>query len=334
MNLIDFNYQIFLKDLNRFLKNFDVSFNDQGKLLNLLIKKEKELQNFLFKNKILKKKIIYGFLQLVLKEKKRKSLAIVFLRERQDVFYKKIAKLLNYQNGLKLANYRFNYVFFDWVHKNFYNEIKDKNKFLTLFEEIKKIRNDLCSLNVPLAINRAKIFWSKAAAKNNLEFNDLVQMCCVGLLNAIDKYVPPYRKVFASTIIGRMTAYMLESQNSAFIKNTPLEKKILYYIRTLLYNFNLDLEKDINFVTQSVYEKFGKKMSADELKNLVAASEAPISLFDSEISNKINNLQSNDFFMEQDIDFYYHLTAAINDLSILEKKVLLLKFGNFFEGLL
>lgn len=154
--------------------------------------------------------------------------ARVYFRERQNMFSKYIATAFHKKRSNMLHKFRINYEFARWVMDNYHGP--KKRELRKLYQSILDTRKILCENNLPLVLHSVKIFWCKIP-ETSLEYEDLVNDASEGLLTAIDKFVPPYRHVFRSTGIGRMTLNMSTDHSSTMLKLSPKDKRILYRAR-------------------------------------------------------------------------------------------------------
>ena len=87
--------------------------------------------------------------------------------------------------------------------------------------------------NLPLAINRAKLFYRKTP-KTHLTLMDFINICTHGLISGIDKYhFKEYSKVWRSVCIGRMVGYMIEEYSKTSLRMYPIDRKVLYRINSI-----------------------------------------------------------------------------------------------------
>ena len=152
--------------------------------------------------------IYKAFISFVCDEKKNILYARPFFRERQVVFTTQIGGALKTRSVECLQKFHINYQFVSFVLAQ--RRWLKRSKVVRLASQISELRNALAIINMPLAISRARIFWSRTP-KSQLSYMDLVQICSIGLLSAIDKFVLPFSRVFRSVIIGRCVGDMIES---------------------------------------------------------------------------------------------------------------------------
>jgi len=297
----------------------------QQKLLEDLFDLENKFKNLLISSP--KGRLIYKeFVNFIVEEKGNILSARVYFRERQAVFSSKISKCFKNNNYWVLYKFSINYSFAKWVCSKY--EGKNKEELLSIFDDIIKLRKVLCENNIPLAINRAKIFWSKSP-NSSLDYMDFIQDANEGLMTAIDKFVPPYKAVFRSTAIGRMTLNMITDSSSTMLKLSPVEKRILYRANNARIKAKLTEPEDIlNYVRESF-----KNVSLYRLRSIMSASSGVASL-DQKTGDTELTLQD---FVKSDApspessflskELLSKVGFAINNIPIIEMKLIKMKFG-------
>ncbi|NIP30507.1 MAG: hypothetical protein GTN59_08105, partial [Candidatus Dadabacteria bacterium] len=97
---------------------------------------------------------------------------------------------------------------------------------------------------------------------------DFIQNANEGLMNAIDKFVPPYKTVFRSVAIGRMTLNMHTDHNATMVKFSPTEKRILYRANNAKVKAKLTDQGDIlNYVKESF-----NSVTPEKLRDILSAA--------------------------------------------------------------
>jgi DNA-directed RNA polymerase specialized sigma subunit len=172
-----------------------------------------------------------------------------FFREKTENF-NKIAKAIREEDPQALMLYNINFQMIDYIVKNWKGNIPERAK--RYYDDFLEARRILIENNLPLAINRAKLFYRKTP-RSHLALLDLIDICTYGLISGIDKYDGDYSKVWRSVCIGRMVGYMIEEYSKTFLKMYPSDKKILYRANAL--KFRLKIE-DIYELTKAVNESF------------------------------------------------------------------------------
>ncbi len=226
------------------------------------------------------------FVKFIAEEKRNILAARPYFRERQEVFAKHISKALKKgPDGAKnLYRFAINYQFILFVMKQRKNWSK---RILKLAEEIRVLRQAIVEMNMPLAINRARVFYSRTP-HSHLSYMDLIQIAAEGLMSGIDKYSPAKRgveaKVFRSTAMGRMGGNFIEEYSETLVHFYPIDKRKIYRGNKLIgkYSTGVDWEKlakDVNTAVKKegeelpeVPEDTGHNTTATEINDLMAAA--------------------------------------------------------------
>src|SRR5690606_19734709 len=123
------------------------------------------------------------------------------------------------------------------------------HELVQLGKRIEALRVELATQNMPLAISRARIFWSRTP-ESHLSYMDLVQETATGLLAAIDKFTPPYTTVFRSVIISRCLGNLISAYNQTSMHFYPSDRRKLYRANKMLARH--EGEPDFERVARSV----------------------------------------------------------------------------------
>ena len=213
----------------------------QKKQVNKLVRLENEFRKTLIEHKW-GEGVYESFIALICEEKKNILAARPYFRERQTVFTKRISKALKDKNIKAIYKFHFNYQFIVFVMNC--RKWFPKSRIVELFHEISQIRTELIEMNLPLAISRARIFYNRTP-KSQLSFMDLIQISCEGLMSAVDKFVPPFTKVFRSVAIGRMVGYFIEQYSETLIHFYPSDKRKIYRANKAIHKYadSVDFER-------------------------------------------------------------------------------------------
>ena len=149
----------------------------------------------------------------------------------------------------------------------------------TLFDELKEARRKLIENNLPLALNRAKLFYRKTNS-DHLSLSDYIQSAVLGLSSGIDKFSGKYSKSWVSTCIGRIGGCFTEMYSETQIYLYPSDRQILYRARALMSRQKIE---DLSVLTRAVNsslledKKQGRKIyktkvTEGELANLLTAT--------------------------------------------------------------
>jgi hypothetical protein len=181
--------------------------------------------------------VFESFLALILDEKKNILSARPYFRERQKSFSNRVSPALKKRSAERLQKFNYNYLFVQFAMKVYKG--RSRKELASLADQIRDSREKLIERNMPLAINRAKMFWGKVP-KADRELMDFVQLAAEGLISAVDKFVLPYRTVFRSVIIGRVTGNMTEASSDTMMHFYPSDKRILYKANLIILRHKID----------------------------------------------------------------------------------------------
>lgn len=178
-------------------------------------------------------------------DKKRNILAArPYFRERQDVFAAQISVALKNRDVKELQKFHFNYQFVAFVLKA--RKWNQGSEIVKIADKIIALRQEIVTLNMPLAISRANIFWRRTP-RSHLSRMDLIQICCEGLLSAIDKFCLPFSKVFRGVAIGRMTGNEIESYSETLLHFYPSDKRKIYRANKVVSKFSEKFSEGVDF---------------------------------------------------------------------------------------
>lgn len=311
--------------------------SDQKAQVEELMKAE-----ILFKQAILKYKqateIYKKFLQHIRIRQKNILSARPYFRESAVSFSKRITPAIKAEDIETLKTFDINYQFIKFIRDNWLGPFPKKAE--QLFERVHAARERLISLNMPLAINRAKLFYRKTP-KGHLSLMDMIGICSLGLIAGIDKYCGQYRSVFRSVLIGRQVGNLIDEYSSTMLHFYPSDKRILYKAHSIRGRQGIE---DVKQLTEAVKEAFkadaleGKsvprtKIEVGELAGLLGAASTVSA--DNTTTNEegerfgVYNYTPDD---RQDIEGNYvkqeetnEMIEHIKQLPLLHRKVLRLK---------
>jgi RNA polymerase sigma factor (sigma-70 family) len=275
------------------------------------------------------------FIKHICDEKRNILAARPFFRERQPVFTGEISKALKAKAYRTLFKFHVNYQFIQFVMKS--QKWPVNSKIYKLASEIKKQRIELVEMNMPLAISRARIFWSKTP-KSQLTYMDMIQISCEGMLSAIDKYCLPYSTVFRSVAIGRILGNLIEVYSETLLHFYPNDKRKIYRANKLMHKFSGEQTINYEQLATEVNEgvELPHKTNAAEIAALVAASSC-VSTDSS--PNEENDVPTLSRFIASEstqpdvqvekTEAMARMNQAIGKLSVIEKKLLRLKGVHF-----
>ena len=315
----------------------DGLIGDQKEQVDLLYSLERKFQFYV--NKYQKTVDIYKkFIDYIVKEKGNILSARTYFREKKGVFSSQITPMINNGDAQGLMEFDANYQLIKFIVDSWGGKLPERvSRYYKEFIEARRI---LIENNLPLAINRAKLFYRKTP-RSHLSLLDLIDICIYGLISGTDKYVGPYRKVWRSVCIGRMVGFMIKEYSKTFIRMYPTDKKILYRANALKHRLRLT---DVRELTKAVNESFekdeeeGKKIpnlpiTEVHIRTLLNGSsyisaDTPIDSED-ETSYTIYDITTD---QKQDVeenvikqDTMKKVLEAAKDLDIIEIKVIKLK---------
>lgn len=240
----------------------------QKRQVDTLVALEKEFKKTLIAHS-LGLSVYKAFIRYIVNERRNILDARPYFRERQHVFTQQISIALRQRNEKKLHRFNFNYRFIKFVLDA--KKWKPGSPIVKLSKAIMAIRNELITMNMPLAISRARIFYSRTP-KAHLSYMDLIQIASEGLMSGIDKFVPPFSKAFRSVAIGRMTGNFIENYSETAIHFFPVDKRKIYRANKLVGRQTdvvdyKELAKQVNKGVEPAH-----RTTASEIANLMAAS--------------------------------------------------------------
>ena len=280
-----------------------------------------------------------SFMDHILKEKRNILAARPFFRERQETFASQISKALKRKSDKGLYRFRFNYSFVLFAMEC--HKWPSGGKLAKLAKEIYNIRMEIMEMNLPLAISQTRVFWSNTP-KSHLSYMDLIQVHCVGLLVAIDKFVPPilkdmteqeeldaYRK-FRAVAIGRMIGDRIEQYSETLIHYWPVDKRKIYRANKARRKFGEDYEKIAEFVNDGVEDR-AHWTTPDEVSKLLASASTvsgDVSL-DPEGETTLDryeaDAESRPDLQVEEMDAIVQMRQKYKDLVLVEQKYLRMK---------
>lgn len=197
-----------------------------------------------------------------------------YFRERQEVFTSEISGALKKRNEKAMFKFHGNWQLVSFMLKA--HRWAKKSKVVKLAQEIAEVRNTIVEMNLPLAISRARIFYSRTP-KSHLTHMDLVQIASEGLLSGVDKFCLPFSKMFRGVCIGRMVGNFIERYSETLVHFFPGDKRTLYRANKAASKV-ADRWSDMDF--EALAEKINAdneddpkaKTDASEIARLMAAS--------------------------------------------------------------
>ena len=308
----------------------------QKRQVDTLIALEKEFRETLIASSH-GERVYEAFIKYICDERRNILDARPYFRERQGTFTQRISKALRRRNAKELYRFRFNYRFVRFVLGA--RKWARGSMIVKLARQINAVRNELCTMNLPLAISRARIFYSRTP-KAHLSYMDFINIAAEGLLAGIDKFVPPFSKKFRSCAIGRMTGNFIEQYSETMIHFYPPDKRKIYRANKLAGRTvdALDYDKLAVGVNK---DKKGKPVESlhrttpTEIADLMAAAstvsmDQPAGEDDEDQPARIADRFAAPASTQPDViyeeaDTHRQLAAAMLKLTPFERKLLLLK---------
>mgnify|MGYP003325474553 CR=1 FL=1 len=279
------------------------------------------------------------FIMMVVVQNRNILSARPYFREKSDVFSSKITPAIKTGQVKVLQSFHINYLLIKFIKDNWVGPFPERaQKF---YNKALVARRKLIENNIPLAINRAKLFYRKVP-KGQLSLMDMIGIASTGLISGVDKWVGEYTPVFRSVCIGRMGGNMIDSYSDTMLHFYPSDRHILYRANSIAYREGIE---DYESLAGAINKSFDqdktegrksstKPISSSELASLMkAASVMSATLpFDPEANCTtlfdVEDLNPNEEDMEDSIANREALSktlAAASKLSILHQKILKLK---------
>lgn len=338
---MDFDFQNLAEKIDLILQKNEEDLTDQKEQVERVFILEKRFQERL--KKYAKSKEVYKSWLHTIRDGNI-LLAKSYFRETIQVFNAKISGTIKDGNIENLMNFHPNYYLIKHIVDNWGGPLP--KGLQETFDQFLDARRILIENNIPLAINRAKLFYRKTP-KNHMELLDFIDVCVYGLAVGIDKYVGEYKPVWRSVCIGRMVGFMIEEYNKSFIRMFPNDRKILYRINSIKHRSKVDdFNQLLDLVNKSFDEdrKNGKpspkhEITLDEMHRLLngcgyidleaESSEVGNSEYGSEGKANLYNITpdlTQDTESEViDNDLVKKLYESISKLSLTEQKIIRMK---------
>lgn len=267
------------------------------------------------------------FLQKICIQNKNILSARPYFRENSVSFSKNITPAIKEANIELLKTFDINYQLIKFIRDSWLGPFPKRAE--QLFQRVHKARTILIENNMPLAINRAKLFYRKTP-KSHLTLMDFIGICAMGLAAGIDKYCGKYSPVFRSVCIGRMVGNMIDSYSETMLHFYPSDKRVLYKAHTIRGRKGID---DIKELTKAVNKSFaddeleGKTIPKNdidvgELSSLMSAASTVSA--DATVNDEGYGVYHYTEDVTQDTEGAYLEREAMNQMTVLAKKLPLL----------
>jgi hypothetical protein len=282
------------------------------------------------------------FLQKICVENKNILSARPYFRETATTFSSQVTPAIK-QFGTehsaeaikKIKTFHINYQLIKFIRDNWRGKWPPRAE--QLFQRVHLARTILIENNMPLAVNRAKLFYRKTP-KSHLTLMDFIGICSMGLAAGIDKWCGTYSPVFRSVCIGRMVGNMIDSYSETMLHFYPSDKRILYKAHTLRGRKGID---DIGELTEAVNNAFiadekegktvpTKNLNVSELSALMHAASTVSA--DATVNDEGYGVYQYTVDATQDIEEAYaereatsQMLGLAKNLPLLHRKILKLK---------
>jgi len=173
-----------------------------------------------------------------------------YFRESSETFSSGITPALKSRDADALKKYGINFHFVKFC-KDHWIGLWPK-KLEIAYKRVEKARTVLVELNMPLAINRARIFFGKTP-KGHLTFMDMIESASMGLQAGIDKYTGEFKPNFIGVCIGRIVGNLIDIYSETQIHFYPGDRRILYRANSIRGRQGIT---DIVELTKAVNDSF------------------------------------------------------------------------------
>lgn len=222
------------------------------------------------------------FINSIVHERGNILTARPYFRERQKKFSDFISPALKTENIPELSKYAINYQFISYVMKH--ADIRLNGVLSPIVKPLKALRNQMVEENLPLIMNRARVFYSRTP-KSHLSCIDLVLIGAQGLCHGIDKYTPDETgeintKQFRSTVIGVCGGLFIMNYSETMLHFFPQDKRKLYRANKIVGRLRGEAIADfqaiadgVNITPEGSSEDFIKSpTNAEEIAEILAAA--------------------------------------------------------------
>src|SRR5271157_3994970 len=218
-----------------------------------------------FKENILKYRqsteIYKKFLQRVCIKNRNILSARPYFRETAKSFSKNITPSIKESNIEVLKTFDINYQFIKFIRDSWLGPFPKRAE--ALYNRVHYARNLLIENNMPLAINRAKLFYRKTP-RSHLTLIDLIGICGMGLAAGVDKWCGAYSPVFRSVCIGRMVGNMIDNYSETLLHFYPSDKRILYKANSIRGRKGIEEMGDLTNAINSAFEEDAKDIVEED----------------------------------------------------------------------
>lgn len=260
--------QTYLKDINEALR--DAKEEDIMVLFKDLYDKEQRFAKRLRATGY-GRDVYVKFIRKILASRGGIKIAKSYFRARQDSYIGTVNRAIREVNPKLMHDVPVNYRFCLFAIESLMVQDKDgkqvnrDEKLASLFQDIKRLRDEIINKHLLLSLHRAGVFKKNSYAAYS-EFEDLVQIANEALVISVDKYVmDDDASSFHSMAIGRIIGNLIENGEMASAATIGAHaRKKLYQIRKIL-------QKNPDFSNSEVAAIL--KIAEDEVVDLVGATK-------------------------------------------------------------
>lgn len=213
-----------------------------------------------------------GFVNFICEERRNILVARPYWRARQELFTAEISPALKDRNWRRLLRYHPNYQFIGFVIRHL--DLPPDSDLRAVATKIQNIRFGLVELNLPLVINRVKLFFNKTP-RSHLSFMDEIQIATEGLIAGIDKFVPSENYDWsnvAGVAIGRITGNLIAEYNSTQLHFYPSDKRKIYRANKILSRHPHGVSLDDVTSMLNTGARTDQQTDSAEIRDLIAAA--------------------------------------------------------------
>lgn len=302
----------------------------QEKLVNGLLEKEESFKRLIFTFPE-GNEAYYKFLDEITVVNKNILTAKPYFREVAKTFYKKITPAIKTKDIQALQEFHINYRFIKFIIDHWGNNVPTTVE--KLFNEVCELRAKVIENNIPLALNRSMRFFRKVK-RHHLNLMDMINISIMGLTSGVDKWVGPYRSVFLSVCIGRMTGDLIKNASETSIYFYPSDRRVIYHVNLLKSREGIeDLDRIIERLLADPDLK-DLKLTRNGIIDLLSATsvvsaDGPSDVDEGEEDFNVYSYTPSEVMGPEECvtnhNSYATLLNSYDGLSVLERKILRLK---------
>lgn len=271
----------------------------------------------------------FKFLDEITKVNKNILTAKPYFREVANTFYESISGAIKERDIMALQSFHINYRFVKFIMDHWEGTIPTTVQ--KAHDEMLALRSEIVENNLPLALNRAMRHFRRVK-RHHINLLDMISICTQGLTSGVDKWVGKYTSVFLSVCIGRMTGDLIKATSETTLYFYPSDRRVLYHANLLRSREGIeDLEKIAEKLIENPKLK-SLKLTKSGIVELLSASNVVSADGncgdDDEDFNVYSYTKADTKTPEEnaeEMDLHLMLMKSMDDLSIMERKVLKLR---------